>query len=356
MRKIAFIQKTDKYSGAENVVITIMRLLPREEYRCVYVSPDGEIRKVVEAEGLEFCAMPDSSLKSVKRAIEQVKPDIIHATDYGMSSYAAMLRMGIPVVSHLHNNVPWLKKPIYPKTLFFAMALPRISQVISVSQSIEDEFVYRNLLKNKNHVIYNVVDLERVKILSDSSKLLAKRKYEIAFLGRLTSQKNPLLFCEIIKKYKEIDNKVTAVMIGDGELRDEVEKYIEENNLKENIALIGFQKNPYQVVNNVKLLLMPSEYEGFGLAAVESLSLGKPVVCSGEGGLKYVITSECGLICPEIADYVTEIQKLLSDENYYNQKSESAKARAEKFGNMQEYIKKIIEVYNKCLEKRSDMG
>ena len=356
MRKIAFLQKTDKYSGAENVVIMIMKLLPREEYECVYISPDGEIREVVEAENLKFCAVSNSSLASVKKAIEQVKPDIIHATDYGMSSYATMLHMGIPVVSHLHNNVPWLKNPIYPKTLFFALALPRLSQVISVSPSIEDEFVYRNLLKNKNHMIYNVVDLERVKMLSNSSEFLAEEKYKIVFLGRLTPQKEPLLFCKIIKKYKEIDSSVTAVMIGDGELRNEVERYIEQNNLKENITLVGFQKNPYQFVKNAKLLLMPSGYEGFGLAAVESLSLGKPVVCSGVGGLKNVVTPECGLICTEVADYVIEIQKLLSDKEYYIQKSENAKIRAEKFGDMQEYIQKIMKVYDKCLlgKKESD--
>lgn len=352
MRKIAFLQKTDKYSGAENVVITIMKLLPKEEYECVYVSPDGEIRDVVENENLEFWAMPNSSLTSVKKAIEQVKPDIIHATDYGMSSYAAILHMGIPVVSHLHNNVPWLKNPLYPKTLFYAMALPGISQVISVSPSIEDEFVYRRLLKNKNHIIYNVVDLERVKTLSNSLEYLKNEIFDIAFLGRLTPQKNPLLFCEVIKKYKEIDNEITAVMIGDGELRSEVEKYIEDNNLHENIKMMGFEKNPYQFVKSAKLLLMPSEYEGFGLAAVESLSLGKPVVCSGVGGLKEIVSPECGLICNDVTDYIGEIQRLLTDRKYYEKKSENARIRAEKFGNMRGYIQRIIKVYDACLEAK----
>lgn len=349
MRKIAFLQKTDKYSGAENVVITIMKLLPKEEYECVYVSPDGEIRDVVENENLEFWAMPNSSLTSVKKAIEQVKPDIIHATDYGMSSYAAILHMGIPVVSHLHNNVPWLKNPIYPKTLFYALALPGISQVISVSPSIEDEFVYRRLLKNKNHIIYNVVDLERVKTLSNSLEYLKNEIFDIAFLGRLTPQKNPLLFCEVIKKFKEINNEITAVMIGDGELRSEVEKYIEENNLQENIKMMGFKKNPYQIIKNAKLLLMPSEYEGFGLAAVESLSLGKPVVCSGVGGLKEVVTPECGWICNDVTDYISEIRRLLTDRKYYENKSKNARIRAEKFGNMREYIQSIIKVYDDAL-------
>lgn len=194
------------------------------------------------------------------------------------------------------------------------------------------------------------MDLERVKTLSDSSELLAERKYEIAFLGRLTLQKKPLLFCEIINKYKEINQNVTAVMIGDGELRSEVEKYIEENNLDDNITLMGFQKNPYQFLKNTKLLLMPSEYEGFGLAAVESLSLGKPVVCSGAGGLKNVVTPECGLICSDINDYIGEIQKLLTSREYYDQKSKNAKIRASQFGNMEDYIQRIIDVYDKCLD------
>lgn len=353
MRKIAFLQKTDKYSGAENVVITIMKLLPKDEYECIYVSPDGKIRDVVEAERLNFYAMPNASLKSVKESIQKIRPDIIHATDYGMSSYAAVLNMGIPVVSHLHNNVPWLKKPVYPKTLFFALALPGISQVISVSPSIEEEFCYRRLLQKKNHVIYNVVNLDKVKLLANETVFQTTKKYDIAYLGRLTAQKNPILFCDIVKKYKEINKSVAAIMIGDGELRYDVEKYIEENGLSQNITLVGFQKNPYQFIKGAKLLLMPSEYEGFGLAAVECLSLGKPVVCSGVGGLKNIITSDCGAICKDIPSYVTEIKKLLTNRIYYDKKAEKARARAREFGNLEAYIEKIIKVYDECLRKRS---
>lgn len=353
MRKIVFLQKTNKYSGAENVVITIMKLLPKDEYECIYVSPDGEIRDVVESEELNFYAMPNASLKSVKAMLQKIKPDIIHATDYGMSSYAAIINMGIPVVSHLHNNVPWLQNPVYPKTIFFAMTLPRISQVISVSPSIEEEFVYGRLLKRKNHVIYNVVNIDRVKMLANEPALQSIKKCDIAYLGRLTPEKDPFLFCDIIKKYKEIDKDVTAIMIGDGKLRCEVEKYIEENDLSQNITLVGFQKNPYQFIKDTKLLLMPSRYEGFGLAAVECLSLGKPVVCSGMGGLKNIITSDCGAICKDISAYVVEIKKLLTDHSYYDQKATNSKIKAQEFGNMKAYINKIIKVYDECLKDRN---
>lgn len=350
MFRIAFLLKTNKYSGAENVVITIMKLLPKDKYECVYVSPDGEIRSVVEEEKLKFYAIPNAGLKSIKLAVQEIKPDIIHATDYGMSSYAGILNMGIPVISHLHNNVPWLQNPVYPKTLFFAFALSKINQVISVSPSIEEEFVYRKLLKRKNHVIYNIVDLDRVKVLAGSTH--GNSSYDIGFLGRLTPPKSPFLFCDIIKKYKEINEDVSAIMVGDGELRNEVEKYIEANGLTNNITTVGFQKNPYKFIKNAKILLMPSEYEGFGLAAVECLSLGIPVVCSGVGGLKNIVSADCGAICNDVPSYLSEIQKLLTDSAYYEQKSISAEKRAQKFGDMENYIGQIIKIYDECVKEK----
>ena len=347
MRKVVFLQKSNIYSGAENIVIKIMKLLSQKDYSCVYVSPDGEIREFVEEIGLTFYPIVDSSIVSVRKAICQIQPDIIHTTDYGMSTYASLLNLGIPIVAHLHNNAPWLKNPLYPKTILFAKALKNINQVISVSPSIEKEFVYRNLLKKKNHVIYNVVDIERVRKLATECK--SNEKFDIAFLGRLTSPKNPLLFCKIVMKYKEINEHVKAVMIGEGELRNEVEQFINKNNLKDNILLMGFQKNPYKIINNSKILLMPSKYEGFGLVAVESLALGIPVVCSGVGGLKDIITEKCGAICSETFEYSKEIQKLLNDEQYYKKKSQNAKINAQRFGNLKLYIERILEVYDKCL-------
>lgn len=353
MRRIAFLQKTNKYSGAENIVITIMKLLPKDEYECVYVSPDGEIRTVVVEEGLKFYAIPNTSLKSIKLAIQEIKPDIIHATDYGMSSYAGLLNMKIPVVSHLHNNVPWLRNPLHPKTLFFAFTLPNIDQVISVSPSIQEEFVYRKRIRAKNHVIYNVVNLDRVKDFSEETNPPCNDVYDIVYLGRLSPPKKPLFFCDVIKRYKKIDENVTAIMLGDGKLWDEVEKYIESSGLSKNIVMVGFQKNPYQFVKNAKLLLMPSGYEGFGLAAVECLSLGLPVVCSGVGGLRNIITSDCGAICNDISTYVDEIQKLLTNSAYYEYKSINARKRAQEFGNLKNYIDQIIKVYDECMKRRN---
>lgn len=83
-------------------------------------------------------------------------------------------------------------------------------------------------------------------------------------------------------------------MIGDGELMPQVKEYICCHELEDIIELVGFQSNPYPYLNAGKVMVMPSIWEGFGLAAVEGMCLGKPVVCSGVGGMDKIIDASCG--------------------------------------------------------------
>ena len=338
--RILHLLKSDKFSGAENVVLTIMNLFPEEEM--IYASPDGPIRQVVEDAGHQFYALESSKISSVKKAIAELKPDIIHAHDFGMATNAAWAAGKTPVIAHLHNNPPWLGK-IHPKSVMFALALPRIQQVISVSESVQKEYLFGRLMNGKNTVLGNFVDVERVRRMAQEPCTCGD--VDLVFLGRLSTPKNPNAFCRIIKEVTIKIPDVRAVMIGDGDLREEIEQYIYENSLENNIKLVGFQKNPYPYLKKARIAIMPSIWEGFGLAAVEALSLGLPVLCSGVGGLANIVTEECGKICNSTNDYVMEIEKLISNIEVYNEKSINAKRRSEDYSNMEEYRMKLKNIY-----------
>lgn len=158
--RVLHLLKSNKYSGAENVVLTIMDACP--DIEMIYASTDGPIRKVVEDRGHRFYPLEETSVRMVKKAVGELQPDIIHAHDFTMASTAAWAAGDIPVIAHLHNNPPWLKK-VGVKSIVFALALPKIRQVISVSKAVEDEYIFRGLMKNKNTVIGNVVDAEDVR-------------------------------------------------------------------------------------------------------------------------------------------------------------------------------------------------
>ena len=339
--RILHLLKSDKFSGAENVVLTIMNLFPEEEM--IYASPDGPIRKVVEEAGHRFYALKSSKIGSVKKAIAELKPDIIHAHDFSMATNAAWAADKTPVIAHLHNNPPWLGK-IHPKSVMFALALPRIQQVISVSESVQKEYLFGWLMNGKNTVLGNFVDVERVRRMAQEPCPCGD--VDLVFLGRLTKQKEPLLFCEIVKEVKEKNSGVTARMIGDGELSSEVKNYISANGLQNTIEMVGFQSNPYTYLKCGKIMVMPSAWEGFGLAAVESLSLGIPVLCSGVGGLKNIVNESCGAICTQTQEYVDEISQLLNVETDWDQIEKDCRSRAKIFSDKEDYKEALKNIYN----------
>ena len=215
--RVLHLLKSNKYSGAENVVLTIMAAYP--DIEMIYASTDGPIRKVVEDRGHRFYPLEETSVRMVKKAVGELQPEIIHAHDFTMASTAAWAAGDIPVIAHLHNNPPWLKK-VGVKSIVFALALPKIRQVISVSKAVEDEYIFRGLMKNKNTVIGNVVDAEDVR--QKAREKSDCKPVDLVYLGRMSLPKNPLEFCKIVCEVKRLFPNFTARMIGDGELIPQV--------------------------------------------------------------------------------------------------------------------------------------
>lgn len=280
-KKVLHILNTGSYSGAENVVITIINNT-KSEIDSVYLSKDGSIRKILAENDIQFYPVEKLSFSELRRAVKAIKPDIIHAHDFTAGMMAAVSTRGISIINHLHNNSPWLQK-IGLKSILYAMSSFRYKKILTVSDSVMDEFVFSKICKDKTVVVGNPIDIK--KIIGKVENKNICEPYEIAFLGRLSHQKNPIFFLEIIYEIKKQLPNVQVKMIGDGELREQVENRIKELELEDNVKLLGFKGNPYEYLYKAKILCMPSDWEGFGLAAVEALTLGKPVVAASVGGL-----------------------------------------------------------------------
>lgn len=340
--KILFLLKSHDYSGAENVILTLMQLLP-SDYETYYASPDGPIREVVKSKNQNFIAMDRPNLKSVKKIIHEVQPDIIHASDFSMSLLATLALPKAPIISHLHNDPTWITKSFDFRKIAYNLALNRISKVICVSQAVVNEFDNRNLRK-KSVVIPNIVNGN---MIEEKAQEIEGVKSDICMVGRLTEQKDPLLFCRIIKEIKKNIPSVRALIIGQGELKGKIENYIQSNDLEANVKLLGFKRNPYPYMEHTKVCIMPSRFEGFGLAAVEMLTLGKPVIASNVGGLRKILNSSCGCLIKSrnAKEYARQYLKIINP-NTYSKMSYNAKIRSRQFTNSSKFLAKIISVYS----------
>ena len=342
MRTVLHILNTSTYSGAENVAITIIRAMSARytDCRLIYVSPDGPIRERLNKEGVEFEPITSVSVKEIRRVVRKYRPDMIHAHDFTASIVSAAATLRTPVISHIHNNVLWLKR-LCPRSIVYGLSCIRYRKILGVSPSVFDEFVFGGLIKKKSRVIGNPIDLSVTRGAAERAK--NKDGYDVVFLGRLSEAKAPLEFVEVIGELSQ-KMKVSAAMIGDGELRDAVSEKISALGLSDTVKLLGFMDNPHGVLGASRALCMTSKWEGYGLVAAEALALGKPVVATRVGGIPTIL-GEIGYLCDSKDEMINSLMALLGDAELYREASHGALERAAELDNVGEYIDGLNRIY-----------
>lgn len=344
-KKVVHILNSRVYAGAENVVISIIKKM-REMYghEFLYVSLKGPIEDVLKANNIRYILLDRIDSKSIKKIIKAYSPDIIHAHDFTTSIITSNSITNIPIISHLHNNRPWIKR-INIRSCVYYLSSFKYKKILSVSKSIFDEYVFAKNIKDKSILIGNPIDISSIVQKSEVEKNNEKI-YDIVYLGRLSEAKDPERFIEIVSMIQKKNKNLKAVMIGDGELFNVCQKKIKHLGIEKNIDMLGFIENPYTVLKKSKIQCMPSKWEGYGLAAIESLALGIPVIASSVGGLKEIINDDCGKLCNKNDEFIKEIELLLNDENKRIYKSENAKQQSKKLDNINYYMEMLETIYN----------
>lgn len=173
-----------------------------------------------------------------------------------------------------------------------------------VQQTLQKLFgVTENVVK-----ISNSVDRQKVSRLSKEWVNLPNKKL-FTTLGRLDYNKNQILLLRAAREIKRQRDDFMIYVLGDGEDRKKLEQYIEENNLEDNIKILGFVENPYPYIKNSIATVLTSLSEGFSLALTESVMLNTPIISTNVGVAKELIERyECG----DIIDYdVKELADVL---------------------------------------------
>lgn len=352
-KKIIHVVNSKIYSGLEKVAIEIIEKL-NDEYDFYYACQDGDILRILKQNNIKRIKLNAINRKEIKRLEKEYKPDIVHAHDYRTSLNCGLYLEKTPIISHLHNNPPWLQKKMHPYNYILLKALlsKNIKKIWTVSNSIENEYIFSTFIKPKMECIGN--PLSREKIVRCGKDNNYSKKYDICCVARITAQKNPMKFVEIIKELKKSIPEIRAIWVGDGELRQQMKKKIEEDKLEENIELTGFKSNPYKYMSQSKVFMLTSDWEGFGLVAFEALTLGVPCIVNGVGGLTEIVDDKCGKLCnnKDITSYITEIVRLLTDKEYYLKKKDTALKKAAHMDNSEDYYLKIDETYKKILNKQ----
>lgn len=349
MSKIYFKKKiilhllaSNKFSGAENVVCTIITNM-LESYDMIYCSPNGIIKEQLKLKDIRYMPIKKLTFNEVKKIIKDIHPDIIHAHDNKATVVSSFFHNKCKIVSHIHGNNK-IMNTLNLKTIFFNLCSRNINKFIWVSNSSFDDYYFKKSIRNKSIVLYNVIDSKQ--IISKSNAYKCKEIYDLIYLGRLGYPKNPERLIEIVRILKEKKLGIKVAIVGDGNERNNIEKLIDKYYLRKNIKMFGFQNNPYPILKNSKILIMTSIYEGTPMCALEAQSLGIPIVSTPVDGLKKLITNDYNGLCSndneEIVDFII---KLLSNESLYLMFSKNTIESFKNNNNLNDYLNRIDNIY-----------
>ena len=334
MRKIGFVLFTDRVSGAEKIIIEIIKEIGNR-HDCTYICLPGEIENVLK--GLNIKCKVFNSKKELMQIIKEGNFDVIHANDFQASIISSMVHKN--VISHIHHNKVEMTK-ISKLSIIYGLASFRIKKVLCVSKSVRDEMFFKSLVKNKAFVQYNWLNEEERVWKKDEEKII-----DILFVGRFEDIKNPILFVDTIKDVVAKGHKdLKVVMIGRGSLKDDTIKYIKENSLENNIEIKDFTDEPHKYMKQSKIFFVPSKVEGFGLVFLEAIANDSVPVATPVGGIKEIFEGRDTYLCTEKKDFVQKIDYLLRNED---KRKEVAKENIEilKRFDMKENINKIEKFY-----------
>lgn len=341
-KNVLHILKSNVFSGAENVVCQIIKML-ENDFNMFYCSPDGSIKEKLDDYKIKYIPILGRfSPFTFRKIIKKNQVDIIHAHDPGACVISAFSFTSNKIIAHVHGNHDNMKK-ISLKSILFLIASLRFNKIIWVSKSCLNDYCFSRMVKNKSEILINTINPDEIfeKINSDEIE-----NFDCIYLGRLSTEKNPLRAMKVIKEVVKKSPDFKAIFVGQGDLYQECLNFIKKNNLDNNICMAGYKKNPYPYLFNSKVLLMTSVYEGTPMSALEAMCLGKPIVSTPTDGLvELIIPEETGFYSNEDEKLAQYLIKLKTNNNCYIKLSEKSKERFKNINNIENYIKKIKKFY-----------
>jgi len=299
---------------------------------------------------------------TITEVIKQYDLDILHAhyaVPHTMAAYLAkkMARKDdLKIITTLHGTDITLvgKDPAYFSAVKFS--IEESDAVTAVSDWLKNETIKLFKVNKDIRTIYNFVDTDKFKknLSEKCREKIAKTDEKIVM--HISNFRPVKRVQDVIYTFSEIIKHIPAklVMVGDGPDRSLAFSLTTDLNIQDKVLFLGKQVNIECVLPFADLLLLPSNFESFGLVALEAMACEVPVIGTNGGGLpEVVIEGENGYLC-NVGDYCEMAEKavaLLGNDDLYKKMSKKSRERAIEVFNQNKIVKQYMNLYNEVLAK-----
>jgi len=282
------------FGGVEKRMENIARASKESmlRHRFCAVGPGGSTEKALLATGAQVdcldkpTAIPSSgAVLNLYRYFGKIQPLVVHThgAEANFHGLIAAKLAGVPVRIGEEIGIP---QHSARAKFVFRQVYRAAHRVVCVSDSVMRWLTDSGEVPHyKATRIYNPVVLSKM----SPNGSFSGHPFRIGFVGRLEPVKNPFALLQAMKELLDQGISAELWVVGDGSERGRMEQYIAENGLGEIVCLFGYQPDPERFLCECDLYVQPSISEGFGIALVEAMGLGLPVISIAVGGASEII-------------------------------------------------------------------
>ena len=355
------------FGGSGVVATELGKALAREGHKVHFISYDQPVRLNVFTNNLFYHEVsvsdyplfdyPPYELALANKIVEVARYellDVLHvhyAVPHAAAAYMAQQILAdenihLPFITTLHGTDITLvgKDASFESAISFV--INRSDAVTSVSESLkQDTYKYFRNVKRDINVIPNFICPEDY-VFPNSKEI--RKNYAGAdekILMHVSNFRKVKRVEDVLRTFDIVRKKIPArlILIGDGPERSNIEKLCRELDTCSQITSLGKVSEPGSFLSIADLFLLPSETESFGLAALEAMAAGVPVISTNTGGLPEINKQGFSGMLSNVGD-VEDMAKnaihILGDENILSEFKQNALQQAKKFD-----IVKILPMY-----------
>lgn len=263
----------------------------------------------------------------------------------------------IPVITTLHGTDITLVGKDKTFAPVVAFSINESDAITAVSNNLRDETFKNFSIEKDIQVIRNFVDVKRFrkKPIDAFRKVIAPKGEKIVL--HTSNFRKIKRVGDVVKIFAEINKEVPSklLLVGDGPDRPMAESMCRDLNLYDDVRFVGRQEQMEDILAIADLFLLTSDYESFGLAALEAMAAGVPVISTNAGGLPEInVNGKTGYM-GNIGDVATMSRlaiELLSDEEKLRQFKQNAAAHALKF-DIEYVVPEYEHLYNQFVKSEN---
>jgi len=361
------------FGGSGVVATELGKALAEEGHKIHFISYDQPVRLNVFTNNLFYHEVtvsnyplfdyPPYELALANKIVEVAKYEklnVLHvhyAVPHAAAAYMAQQILAdenihLPFITTLHGTDITLvgKDASFESAISFVMN--RSTAVTAVSESLkQDTYKYFRTVKREIEVIPNFICPQDYVF---PNTLETRRKYagdDEKILMHVSNFRKVKRVEDVLRMFDIVRKKIPArlILIGDGPERSNIDKLCRELDTCSQITSLGKVSEPGSFLSIADLFVLPSETESFGLAALEAMAAGAPVISTNTGGLPEINKQGYSGMLSNVGD-VEDMAKnalfILGSDEKLSEFKQNAKAQAQNFD-----IEKILPLYENLYRK-----